>query len=108
MGRIEDRRELLHSELEEILGSSNVYYQPPGSISTKMQYPCIRYTEDRGVQRFADNKTYHYIQGYQLMYIDPNPISDMKERLLDHFSNITYNRHYIANNLNHDVFVIFY
>lgn len=108
MGYVEDRRELMHAELEEILGSSYVYYQPPGTTIQKMHYPCIRYTEDRGTQRFADNKTYNFIQGYQVMYIDPSPISDIKEKLLEHFSNISYNRHYVADNLNHDVFVLFY
>lgn len=107
MGNIEERRLAMHSVLEDILGSHNVYFQPPGSAVTKMHYPCFRYTEDRGSQRYANNKTYNYTQGYQLMYIDPNPIDDIKEELFKRFSYISYDRQYVANNLNHDVYTIF-
>lgn len=107
MGNIEERRLAMHSVLEEILGSKNVYFQPPGSTVTRMSYPCFRYKEDRGRQVFANNKTYIYSQGYQLMYIDPNPIDSIKEELFKRFSNISYDRQYIADNMNHDVYTIF-
>lgn len=106
MGVIEDRRLELHSQLVELLGSNHVYFQPPGTV--KMQYPCIRYTRDRGQHVRADNKTYIYRQAYQLIYIDPNPVNDMNERLIEHFSEITYVRNYQADNLNHDVFTLYY
>ena len=37
-------RLILHDELITLLGSSNVYFQPPTSI--KMNYPCIIYKLD--------------------------------------------------------------
>ena len=46
----------LQTELEELLGSRNVYFQPPESL--RMNYPCIRYTRSSGETTFADNKPY--------------------------------------------------
>lgn len=106
MATIEQRRRLLHQELIDILGSKNVYFQPSGT--TRMSYPCIRYTRDRGQHTYADNKTYIYKQAYQIMYIDPNPDNDIVEKLIDHFPMISFNRSYVADNLNHDVLILFY
>lgn len=106
MGQTTNRRLLLHEELCKILGSRNVYFQPPGTV--KMNYPCIRYTRDRGQHIKADNKTYIYRQAYQIMYIDPNPDNDIVDKLIEHFGEISYNRNYVADNLNHDVLVLYY
>lgn len=104
-----DRRRQLHAELEEILGTvGKVYYQRPGGATVRMTYPCIRYTKDRGDHEYADNKNYRFTQGYQIMYIDPNPDSDIVEKLLEHFQMISYDRHYVADNLNHDVLLVYY
>lgn len=73
-----------------------------------MNYPCIRYTRDRGQHIKADNKTYIYRQAYQIMYIDPNPDNDIVDKLIEHFGEISYNRNYVADNLNHDVLVLYY
>lgn len=99
-------RQQLHQELIDILGSSNVYFQPPGTA--RMQYPCIRYERDRGDHVYADNKTYLYMQAYQIMYIDKNPDNDVVAKLIEHFPMISFNRHYVADNLNHDVLVLYY
>lgn len=39
--------------LRSLLGTSNVYFQPPGS---GMKYPCIKYELDGENTTFADNK----------------------------------------------------
>lgn len=103
---IEDRRLQLHEELCTILGSRNVYFQPPGSL--RMSYPCIRYQRDRGQHIYADNKTYIYNQAYQLIYIDPSADNDVVEKLIEHFPKINFNRSYTADNLNHDVLILYY
>lgn len=101
-----NRRLLLEEELREILGSRNVYFQPSGTV--KMKYPCIRYSRDRGLHIRADNKTYIYRQAYQLIYISNDPDNDIVDKLIEHFSEITYNRSYAADNLNHDVLTLYY
>ena len=46
----------LQSFLEEILGSRNVYFQPPTSF--KMEYPAIVYARKNIINTFADNNVY--------------------------------------------------
>lgn len=105
----QSRREELHAKLVEILGdASRVYYQPPGGATVRMTYPCIRYTKDRGDHEYADNYNYRFTQGYQIMYIDPNPDSDIPDKILNHFQMCQYDRHYVADNLNHDVLFVYY
>lgn len=106
MGQTSDRRLQLHEELCEILGSRNVYFQPPGTV--RMKYPCIRYKRDRGRHLNADNKTYIYKQAYQLIYMDSNPDNDVVEKLMGHFGEISYIRNYTADNINHDVLILYY
>ena len=47
-GRLE-----LQSKLEELLGTRNVYYQPPESI--KIGYPAIVYFKNNIVNRYAND-----------------------------------------------------
>ena len=50
----------LQSKLEELLGSRNVYYQPPESL--KMKYPAIRYSkEDIDSPKTYDNLYFYVI-----------------------------------------------
>ena len=46
----------LQETLEELLGSRNVYYEPPANI--KMEYPAIVYSRDNIQTRFASNKVF--------------------------------------------------
>ena len=62
-------------KLETILGSTNVYFQPPSSIS--MKYPCIVYKLDDLDNKFADNVVYLTKRRYQVTLIDSNPDSLM-------------------------------
>lgn len=101
-----ERRLELHEKLCNILGSRNVYFQPSGT--TKMKYPCIRYSRDRGMHIRADNKTYIYRQAYQIIYISTDPDNDVVEKLIEQFDEISFNRNYTADNLNHDVLILYY
>ena len=103
---IKERRLELHEKLCTLLGSRNVYFQPSGT--TRLSYPCIIYQRDRGQHTYADNKTYIYRQAYQLIYVDKNPDNDMVEKLINGFEMINFNRNYTADNLNHDVLILYY
>lgn len=93
----------LQTKLEEILGSRNVYFQPPASI--QMKYPAIVY-QRRDFRVFhANGNAYVTIPGYELILIDKSPDSIFVEPLLQ-LPYCSYDRHYEADNLNHDVFVI--
>jgi len=95
----------LHVILEAILELDRVYFQPPESV--KMQYPCIVYQKNKIDTRMADNKVYNHTNGYVITVIDPNPDSYIPERLLE-LSMCTFDRHFVANNLYHTTFNIYY
>lgn len=96
----------LHSKLVEILGSSNVYYQPPETI--KMEYPCIVYMLDTGDSTFADNFPYRFVKRYQVTYISRDPDDDDIFAELVMLPMCIYDRRYIADNLYHDTFKLYY
>lgn len=99
------RREELHEILCEALGSRNVYFQPPESI--KMQYPAIVYSRDDIDNNFANNSVYMQSLAYSVTVIDSDPDSEVVDRV-SKLPRCQYDRHYKSDNLNHDVFTIYY
>ena len=95
----------LQTELETILGSRNVYYQPPESV--KMKYPAIVYSRKNIDNIFADDTVYTQNHSYELTVIDPNPDSEIVMKV-SKLPACTFARHYTADNLNHDVFRLYY
>ena len=102
---VQSRRKSLQAVLEEILGSGNVYFQPPSGIV--MEYPCITYSRDNASTKSADNIPYAFAQRYSVTLIDQNPDSDVYDRLTQ-LEYCAFNRHFETSGLNHDVFVIYY
>lgn len=98
-----NRRLELHELLCEVLGSRNVYYQPPASV--QMQYPAIRYSRYNIENEPADNIPYKQSHFYQLTVIDADPDSEIVHKV-SKLPMCVFDRHYAADNLNHDVFTI--
>lgn len=98
-----NRRLELHEILCEILGSRNVYYQPPASV--QMRYPAIRYSRYNIENEPADNIPYKQSHFYQLTVIDSDPDSEIVHKV-SKLPMCVFDRHYAADNLNHDVFTI--
>ena len=96
----------LHNELLEILGSNNVYYQPPESV--KINYPAIVYFLSSVRQVKADDKDYRRLRSYDVTLIDKNPESGYFDVILDRFTYVRYDRHFVADNLHHFIFTIYY
>lgn len=99
------RRLELHKILVELLGSRNVYFQPPTNL--QMSYPCIVYSRTAGIARFGDNDPYTKHYRYQVTYIDKNPDSDMIDKLSS-LRMCTYDRGFKSENLNHDIYSLYY
>ena len=99
-----DRLEL-HSVLQELLGSSNVYYQPPESI--KMQYDAIRYSKKTIDSKYANDRKYSMIDCYEVIVISRLPDNSVIKKLLS-LPYCSYDRHYVADNLHHDVLTIYW
>lgn len=95
----------LQSLLESILGSRNVYFQPPETV--RMSYPCIVYQRNDEVNQFADNRPYVHDKQYILTVVDKNPDSAILDKIVE-LPRSRYDRHFTADNLNHDVFTIYY
>lgn len=93
----------MQEKLEELLGSKNVYYQPPG----KMNYPAIKYHINDIDKVVADNSTYLLTNCYEIIVIDRKPDNPVIKKLLE-LPMCSFNRHYTADNLNHDVFTLYY
>jgi hypothetical protein len=95
----------LDAALRTLLGSNNVYFQPPPSI--KMVYPCIVYKRSNVDTKFADNRPYLIEKRYQVTVIASDPDSDIPDKLAL-LPKCTFDRHFTADNLNHDVYNLYF
>lgn len=57
---------------------------------------------------YANDLPYHFTQGYEVIAIDPDPDTCLIKAMMEHFPMIRYSRHYAADGLNHDVFLLYY
>ena len=95
----------LQTMLEKILGSRNVYFQPPESI--KMKYPAIVYFRSNIANDSANNSVYKQSFFYELIVIDEDPDSEIVYKI-SKLPKCRFNRHYTADNLNHDTFTLYF
>lgn len=95
----------LHDILVDILGSSNVYFQPPASV--KLQYPCILYARDSLWIDHADNTPYRHQRRYLITVVDADPDSEIPDKVAQ-LPTAQYGRSYSADYLNHDTFRIYF
>lgn len=72
-----------------------------------MQYPAIVYSRDDIENDHANNGTYIQFTAYNIIVIDPDPDSEVVQKV-SKLPMCTFDRHYAADNLNHDSFTIYY
>ena len=96
----------LHDELCTILGSRNVYFQPPESV--RMQYDAIRYNLAGKDLKHANNRVYRITNEYEGVVITRDPDTTVPDRILAHFEMCSFGRPYTADNLNHYPFTLYY
>lgn len=95
----------LQTKLETLLGNQNVYYQPPASV--RMNYPAIVYSRSNIENRHADDDVYMQAYFYEVIVIDEDPDSEIIENI-SKLPGCRFDRHYTSDNLNHDVFTLYY
>lgn len=95
----------LHELLVDISGVAKVYFQPPETIN--LEYPCIIYKRDSALTRHGDNQPYNRYQRYQVTVIDRNPDSEIPSGVAQ-LPSCEFNRFFTADDLNHDVFTLFF
>jgi len=95
----------LHQILVDILGSNQVFFQPPASI--RMTYPAIVYNRSDKDEKFANDQLYIGKKKYIVTVIEKNPDSLIPDKIaklpLTSFENF-----FVSDDLNHDVFSIYY
>lgn len=99
-----DQKRLDLQTLLETL-APNVYFQPPDNL--QIQYPCIVYQRYRAESEFADNIPYKFTRSYQVTVIDADPDSDIPNKVAA-LPSCTTNRNFVAGNLNHDVYTLYF
>lgn len=97
-----DRLEL-HQILEDL--APNVYFQPPTNVQLK--YPCIIYKRDFANTLYADNDPYKQTLRYMVTVIDRDPDSPIPAEVAA-LRMSAFNRHFTADELNHDVYVVYF
>lgn len=95
----------LHNILCEVLGSKNVYFQPPESV--KMKYPAIVYSLSRIENRNANDSVYKQNNAYDVILIDSDPENETVNRI-SRLPLCRFDRYYVSNNLNHYAFTLYF
>ena len=95
----------LQSKLEEILGVRHVYFQPPDNLT--MEYPAIKYSIIDIESKYANNIKYSNVDRYQIIVIDEKPGNKAIRKILE-LPYSDYDRHYKADNRNHDVINLYF
>lgn len=103
MASTPNRRLELHDLLESIC--PNCYFSPPAN--KQLKYPCITYNRANNTTLYADNKPYLIETRYIVTVIDQDPDSEIVPEI-EKLSKCTFDRHYESDNLNHDVFTLYY
>lgn len=98
-------RFVLHTKLVALLGSNNVYFQPPPTV--KMNYPCIIYKRDGRNENFANDRLYLNLKRYSVTVVDANPDSLIPDKMLE-LRYCSFTTHYAVGGLNHDVYALYF
>ena len=101
----ENRRLQLHEVLCEVLGTRNVYFQPPESV--QMTFPAIVYSIDDIDPIHANGGVYLCMKRYSVIVIADDPDTEIVDKI-SALPLCRFVRPYISDNLNHYVFEIYY
>lgn len=95
----------LQTLLESILGSRNVYFQPPEN--KKLKYPCITYELADIDTRKADDIKYLKFKRYTVTLIHSDPDNVLVDAL-DDLEYCEFDRVFISDNLYHYVYTLYF
>jgi hypothetical protein len=96
----------LQEQLETVLGSNQVYFQPPSNV--QMKYPAIVYELSGELINKANNKRYTTYRKYTITHIYKSTSLCLMDKILDAFTFIEFDRRLIADGLYQDVYTIYW
>ena len=96
----------MHEDFCELLGSRNVYFQPPSSV--RMNYDAIRYELSDKDTIYADNRAYRLTNRYDGVIITRNPDCMVPDALINYFEMCSLGKPYTSDNLYHHPFTLYY
>lgn len=99
------QRLALQALLETILGTNEVYFQPPTNV--KMEFPCIIYKREAIKTLFSGNNPYRLTKRYEVTVVDRNPDSETPDRVAA-LPMCLLTRTFASENLNHYVFTLYF
>ena len=102
----EVRRLKLQTLLELLLGSKNVYFQPPESV--RISYPCIIYSMNPSYVVKADNQTYIQHYRFHLQHIYKDFGDSLIDKIPKYFMYCSFDNRNIVDSLYHDEYTIFF
>lgn len=100
-----EKRVELNSILETILGSTNVYFQPPENL--KLKFPCIIYDWTANDRLSADDMKYRKMRRYSVTVVDKNPDSGIPDKV-EELPFCSLDRRYVSDNIYHTVYTLYY
>ena len=92
-----------HNILKEI--TPNVYYQAPTNIT--MRYPCIKYSRNSIDNKYGSDEVHIQNRSYTVVVMDYNPDSEFVDKL-SKLPMCSFGCHYVADNLHHYIFTLYY
>ena len=95
----------LDAILRGCMDEPHVYFQPPPNV--RMKYPAIVYERSSIDKNNAENDVYTMSHEYKITVIDSNPESPIVDRIAK-LPQCRYGTFFISDNLNHDIFYIYY
>lgn len=99
-------RDEFDRKLRQILGSTNTFFQPPESV--KIKYPCFVYEFSKDHDLHADDMAYLTHTGYDVTAITKDPDVTYKNELKAEFRHCEWVRSFISDNLNHNIYKIYF
>ena len=102
----EHNRLEFHEKLCTMLGSRNVYFQPPETV--KLSYPCIVYSRNDDYVRHADNTGYMAVDCYRVQIIAKDPAFELFETFTSKWQYVRQEPPFTADNMNHHNYTVYY
>ena len=102
--KLEQRSQELQAAFEELLGSRNVYYNPPESV--RMSYDAIRFKRSGINNKFADNRVHVQLPPtFEVTTITRDPDAPIIEKV-SALPSCRFVTSYVVDNLHHNIFTL--